>query len=85
MAKGTGAEAGYEKKAVLSRRLSFVQGRADYVPDILSREDFTRLATLVFGKSAMIHILVQSHGFVVVPEHVECLGEGAVVTVYSCS
>ncbi len=79
------ADSGFPRPAVLNRRLPSVHGRTDLVPVILSREDSTWLATPVFGKSAMIHVLARSDGYVLVPEHVEGLDQGTPVNVYPYS
>jgi molybdopterin molybdotransferase len=68
--------------AVLSRQLPSVQGRTDYIPVVLCRDVTPRVATPLFGKSAMISILARADGYVVIPEHVEGLESGADVDVH---
>ncbi len=68
--------------AVLSRQLPSVQGRTDYIPVILSRDETPHRAIPLFGKSAMISILARADGYVVIPEHVEGLDSGTGVEVH---
>jgi molybdopterin molybdotransferase len=67
---------------VLSRQLPSVQGRTDYIPVILSRDETPHQAIPLFGKSAMISILARADGYVVIPEHVEGLDSGTGVEVH---
>jgi len=69
-------------RAVLERRLPSVHGRADYVRVALRNADGRRLASPVFGKSAMISTLMEADGYVIVPEHVEGYEAGEALTVY---
>lgn len=69
-------------QAVLDRQLPSVHGRADYFRVALRFEQGKRLATPVFGKSAMISTLMNADGYVIVPEHVEGYDCGRDVTVF---
>lgn len=69
-------------KATLNRQLPSVHGRTDYAPVVVSEHGDVLQATPLFGKSAMISMLVRSDGYVVIPEHVEGLDPGTEVTVY---
>jgi molybdopterin molybdotransferase len=68
--------------AVLSRQLPSAQGRTDYIPVVLSRDETPRRAVPLFGKSAMISVLARADGYVVIPEHVEGLDAGTAVEVH---
>ncbi len=68
--------------ATLSTRLPSVHGRSDYASVMLEERDGRLWATPLFGKSAMISVLVRADGYVKIPEHVEGLDQGAEVTVY---
>jgi molybdopterin molybdotransferase len=75
-------ESGTAVSAVLSRQLPSVQGRTDYIPVILSRDEIPQQAVPLFGKSAMISILARADGYVIIPEHVEGLDAGTEVQVH---
>jgi molybdopterin molybdotransferase len=68
--------------ATLSTRLPSVHGRSDYASVMLEERDGRLWATPLFGKSAMISVLVRADGYVKIPEHVEGLDQGAEVTVH---
>jgi len=69
--------------AILSHQLPSVHGRTDYVPVHLSRSGQGRTeASPIFGKSGAISILARADGYVVIPEHVEGLDQGAGVSVF---
>lgn len=68
--------------ATLSTRLPSVHGRSDYASVMLEERNGRLWATPLFGKSAMISVLVRADGYVKIPEHVEGLDQGAEVTVY---
>jgi molybdopterin molybdotransferase len=68
-------------RASLSCRLPSVHGRTDFVPVTLVHTGEAKLATPVFGKSAMIGMLARADGYLVIPAHVEGLDQGAQVTV----
>jgi molybdopterin molybdotransferase len=68
--------------ATLSARLPSVHGRSDYASVMLEERDGRPWATPLFGKSAMISVLVRADGYIKIPEHVEGLDQGAEVTVH---
>ncbi len=69
-------------QAVLRRNMPSVHGRADYIRVHLWEEKGHMWAEPVFGSSAMISTLTKADGYVIVPEHVEGLEAGTVVTVH---
>ncbi|MEJ5349143.1 MAG: gephyrin-like molybdotransferase Glp [Desulfosoma sp.] len=69
-------------QAVLRRNMPSVHGRADYIRVQLWEEKGQMWAEPVFGSSAMISTLTRADGYVIVPEHVEGLEVGTVVTVH---
>jgi molybdopterin molybdotransferase len=69
-------------KGVLTSKLPSVQGRADYFPVAVTPSGGGFTATPLFGKSAMIRVLAQADGYVIVPEHVEGLDAGTEVEVH---
>ncbi len=73
---------GANRRATLSRRLPSVHGRSDYASVVLDEREGRLWATPLFGKSAMISLLVQADGYVIVPEHAEGLDQGTEVTVH---
>ena len=73
---------GATRIATLSTRLPSVHGRSDYASVVLEARDGQLWATPLFGKSAMISLLSQADGYVIVPEHSEGLDQGAEVTVH---
>ncbi|WP_084076195.1 molybdopterin molybdotransferase MoeA [Desulfacinum infernum] len=70
------------RQAELARNIPSVHGRADYVRVSLSNDKGRLTADPVFGKSAMISTLSKADGYVIVPEHVEGLEAGTLVTVH---
>lgn len=67
--------------AELVRQVPSVHGRTDYIPVMVSSSHGRLRAEPVFGKSAMISTLARADGYIVIPEHVEGLDQGAEVTV----
>jgi len=73
-------------RAVLNRQLPSVHGRTDYVPVSLSGgKGGSDEASPIFGKSGAISVLARADGYVVIPEHVEGLDAGSVVSVFPFS
>ncbi len=72
-------------RAALSCPVPSVHGRTDFLPVTLTTTQQAFQVTPVFGKSAMIGILANADGFIVIPEHVEGLDQGTEVTVYCFS
>ena len=70
-------------RAVLNRQLPSVHGRTDYVPVSLSGgSGGVEEASPIFGKSGAISILARANGYIVIPEHVEGLDKGSMVSVF---
>ncbi len=69
--------------AILNRQVPSVHGRTDYVPVALSRGSRGAMeASPIFGKSGAISILARADGYLIIPEHVEGLDQGAEVFVF---
>ncbi len=68
--------------ARLSRQLPSVHGRTDCIPVVLVQGEEGLTAEPVFGRSAMISVLVKADGYVVISEHDEGLDRGATVEVH---
>jgi molybdopterin molybdotransferase len=73
---------GATRRATLSHRLPSVHGRSDYAPVVLEEREGRIWATPLFGKSAMISILAEADGYVMVAAHAEGLDQGTEVTVH---
>ena len=70
-------------QAILNHQLPSVHGRTDYAPVSLTQVSQDRTeASPIFGKSGAISILARADGYVVIPEHVEGLDQGAEVAVF---
>ncbi len=68
--------------ALLERALPSVHGRTDCVPVKLKESSDGHTAEPLFGRSAMISVLVKADGYVVISEHDEGLDRGALVDVH---
>ncbi len=69
-------------KAILDRQLPSVHGRTDCIPVRLRKSNDGYMAEPVFGRSAMISVLVKADGYVVISEHDEGLDRGVSVEVH---
>jgi molybdopterin molybdotransferase len=70
-------------RAILNHQLPSVHGKTDYVPVSLSHgKRGAAEASPIFGKSGAISILARADGYIVIPEHVEGLDQGAEVSVF---
>ena len=78
---GDSSQKAYTISAVLSRNLSSVQGREDYVRVRLNKRGKQLLAEPVLGKSGLIHTMVKADGLVRIDKDTEGLDEGAPVEV----
>ncbi len=67
--------------ALLGRPVPSVHGRTDCIPVTLARSGTGYTANPVFGKSAMIGVLVKADGYIVISEHDEGLDSGTHVDV----
>jgi len=72
---------GHQVSAVLSRNLSSVQGREDYVRVKLVRLEDQVYAEPILGKSGLIHTMVKGDGLVRIDVNSEGLDEGTPVSV----
>ena len=75
------ADKGHEVTAVLSRNLSSVQGREDYVRVRLVPEENQIYADPILGKSGLIHTMVKADGLIRIDMNSEGLNEGTLVSV----
>jgi molybdopterin molybdotransferase len=78
---GDGAERTRELSATLSRNLSSVQGREDYIRVRLLRQGGKLVAEPILGKSGLIHTMVKADGLIRIDKDSEGLDEGATVGV----
>lgn len=67
--------------AVLTRNVSSVHGRTDYIRVRLFEQDGTRYAEPILGKSGLIQTMVKSDGLVEIDINTEGLDKGATVQV----
>ena len=67
--------------ALLSRNLSSVQGRADFVRVRLTTRDGRLWAEPILGKSGLIHTMVKADGLIAIGTNTEGLDQGTVVDV----
>jgi molybdopterin molybdotransferase len=67
--------------ATLSRNLSSVQGREDYIRVRLVRQGKSLVAKPILGKSGLLHTMVKAEGLIRIDKDSEGLDEGATVEV----
>lgn len=76
-----GSEKTYSVFATLSRNLSSVQGREDYVRVRLVRQGKNLVAEPILGKSGLLHTMVKADGLIRINKDSEGLDEGTRVGV----